>query len=143
MVAGSQDVREMLRTVLRENPTEVRWRVGHFGALANAAAFRDGVPWLDGLRDHLDRNRKLLAVVLDERIPRARYRPPEASYLAWIDCRELGFGDDPAAHFLSRGRVALEAGHKFGVQGRGYARLNFGTSTDILTQIVQRMSAAI
>ena len=48
-----------------------------------------------------------------------RYRPPEASFLAWLDCRELGLGDDPAEAFLNRGRVALSPGPGFGTQGRG------------------------
>ena len=57
-----------------------------------------------------------------------RYVPPEGGYLAWLDCRELGLGDDPAAAFLERGRVALSPGPTFGEQGKGFARLNFGTS---------------
>src|ERR1700687_604848 len=62
----------------------------------------------------------------------ARYVQPEAGYLAWIDCRALGLGDDPARHFLERGRVALEHGLKFGSPGAGFARLNFGTSAGLL-----------
>ena len=54
--------------------------------------------------------------------------PPQAGYLAWLDCRALELGDDPAAVFLERGRVALSSGPTFGEQGQGFARLNFGTS---------------
>ena len=69
--------------------------------------------------------------------------PPEASFLAWLDCRALGLGYDPAAAFLSRGRVALSAGPGFGAQGRGFARLNMGTSPDLMGEAVRRMTAAI
>ena len=59
---------------------------------------------------HLDRNRGLLAELLAEHLPEVRLRAAEAGYLAWLDCRELGLGDDPAEAFLERGRVALSAG---------------------------------
>ena len=66
--------------------------------------------------------------------------PPQAGYLAWLDCRELGLGDDPAEAFLERGRVALSPGPTFGEQGRGFARLNFGTSAALLEEAVRRMA---
>ena len=52
----------------------------------------------------------LLGELLAERLPEVVYDAPEASYLAWLDCRALGLGDDPAAVFLERGRVALSRG---------------------------------
>jgi len=67
---------------------------------------------------------------------------PEASFLAWLDCRALGFGEDPAAEFLARGRVALSSGPGFGAQGRGFARLNMGTSPELMAEAVRRMAAA-
>ena len=66
-----------------------------------------------------------------------------ASFLAWLDCRALGLGDDPAKAFLDRGRVALSPGPDFGAQGRGFARLNMGTSPELMAEAVRRMAAAI
>jgi len=71
-----------------------------------------------------------------------RYTPPQAGYLAWLDCRELGLGDDPSVAFLESGRVALSPGPTFGEQGKGFARLNFGTSAQLLAEAVRRMAAA-
>ncbi len=143
IVTGSEDVRTAVRARLKANPTETRWRVGHLGSLANCAAFRNGGTWLDELRAYLDRNRRHLSNLLQQHIPKARYIEPEASYLAWVDCSELSLGPDPAAHFLSRGRVALEAGYKFGKEGEQYVRVNMGTSRAMLTEIVNRMAAAL
>lgn len=143
IVTGSEDVRTAVRARLKATPTETRWRIGHLGSLGNLAAFRDGGVWLDELRAHLDGNRSLLTALLRQHIPGAHYIEPEASYLAWIDCSDLSLGPDPAAHFLARGRVALEAGYKFGKQGEQYVRLNMGTSSAILTEIVNRMAAAL
>ena len=91
----------------------------------------------------LDHHRRYLAELLAARIPAIRYRPPEASYLAWLDCTALGLGDDPSAVFLARGRVALSSGPSFGRQGVGHARLNMGTSRQILAEAVDRMASAI
>jgi cysteine-S-conjugate beta-lyase len=113
---------------------------GHLGAIAAAAAFRQGEPWLDGLLALLDHNRGLLARLLAEHLPEVGYEQPEAGYLAWLDMRALGLGEDPAAPLLERGRVALSSGPSFGPQGAGFARLNFGTSPALLEQIVGRVA---
>ncbi|HEY9378649.1 MAG TPA: aminotransferase class I/II-fold pyridoxal phosphate-dependent enzyme [Jiangellaceae bacterium] len=131
------------RRLLEQLPDELRWRVGHLGVLASIAAFRNGEPWLDEVRGVLDSHRRYLAELLAARIPAIRYRPPDASYLAWLDCTELGLGDDPSAAFLARGRVALSPGPSFGHPGTGHARLNMGTSREILTAAVDRMASVI
>ena len=76
-------------------------------------------------------------------LPAVRYAPPEAGYLAWLDCRALGLGEDPAAAFLERGRVALTSGLTFGTGGAGHARLNVGTSGALLEEAVRRMATAV
>jgi cystathionine beta-lyase len=68
---------------------------------------------------------------------------PEAGYLVWLDCRALGLGDDPSAAFLERGRVALSPGLPFGSQGKGFGRLNVGTSGALLAEAVTRMRSAL
>jgi cystathionine beta-lyase len=138
-IAGSAEVARELRTV----PEEVRYRAGLLGVIGSEAAFVHGDAWLDELLAALDANRRRLAALLDEHLPAIGYRPPDASFLAWLDCRALDLGDDPAAVLLERGRVALEPGHAFGAPGRGYARLNFGTSAALLDDAVGRMAAAV
>jgi cysteine-S-conjugate beta-lyase len=140
IVTGSEGMQEQLATHL---PKHVPYHVGHFGVLASVAAFEAGGSWLDALISHLDRNRHRLAELLAANLPGVRYVPPQSGYLAWLDCRELGLGDDPAASFLDHGRVALSAGPPFGDQGRGFVRLNFGTSGALLEDAVRRMAAAV
>jgi cystathionine beta-lyase len=139
VIAGSAAMRAQLATL----PAEVQTRAGHLGVLAAIAAFREGRTWLTELLAHLDRNRRFLAQLLASHLPAVRYVPPEASYLAWLDCRQLHLGDDPAAQFLARGRVALSRGLDFGPNGAGFVRLNMGTSRDLLTEVVVRMAAAV
>lgn len=127
---------------LRRMPEEATHAASHVGAIAHIAALRDGRSWLDALIADLDENRRLLAELLAEHLPGVRYRMPAGTYLAWLDCRDLGLGDDSAAAFLDKGRVALNAGGAFGTGGAGYARLNLGTTPDILTEAARRMASA-
>ena len=115
----------------------------HFGALAQTVAYRHGSEWLDALLADLDQNRTLLADLLTQHVPGAVLTPLEATYLAWVDCRALGLGDDPAAVFLERGRVAFNSGPTFGSGGAGHVRVNIATTPEILTEAVERMASAI
>jgi cystathionine beta-lyase len=124
-------------------PRSLPFHAGHLGVIASVAAFADDDAWLEALLDRLDDNRRLLAALLARELPGVGYAPPGAGYLAWLDCRALGLGDDPAAAFLERGRVALSPGPTFGAQGRGFARLNFGTSPELVEEIVRRMAGTL
>ena len=135
-VAGSDELAGLLAQ---------RWEAllaGHLGVLASVAAFGQARPWLDAALAQLDENRGYLSRLLSKHLPAVRYVPPQASFLAWLDCAPLGLGDDPAAAFLARGRVALSPGPDFGSQGRGFARLNMGTSPALMLAAVRRMAAA-
>lgn len=114
--------------VVRGLPVEVEWRTGQFGLLAAIAAFsEESDEWLDGLLRTLDENRLLLEDLLAAHLPGARYRIPDAGYLAWIDLTALEWGDNPARRILKDAKVALHFGPAFGAEGAGHVRLNFGT----------------
>ncbi|MFF8861122.1 MalY/PatB family protein [Streptomyces sp. NPDC015139] len=128
---------------LHRMPEEVGHGPSHLGVIAHTAALRDATGWLDALLPGVRANRLLLRDLLADHLPGVRYDPGEATYLAWLDCRALGLGDDPARTFLDRGRVALSSGVPFGTGGAGHARLNLATSPEILTEGVRRMAAAL
>ncbi|MEU6089454.1 aminotransferase class I/II-fold pyridoxal phosphate-dependent enzyme [Streptomyces sp. NPDC047085] len=128
---------------LARMPEEVSHGPSHLGVIAHTAALSEGSGWLDALLAGIDANRRLLTALLAEHLPGIRHRPAEATYLAWLDCRALGLGDDPAQAFLDRGRVALSSGLPFGTGGTGHVRLNLGTSPEILTEAVRRMATAL
>ncbi|MGC9405908.1 MalY/PatB family protein [Streptomyces sp. DZ1-3] len=128
---------------LARMPEEVSHGPSHVGVLAHTAALRDGTDWLDAVLAGLDENRRLLTGLLAEHLPGVVHRAGEATYLAWLDCRALGLGDDPAQVFLDRGRVALSSGIPFGSGGAGHVRLNLATSPEVITEAVHRMRAAL
>ena len=150
-IAGPEAVADLHRM-----PEEVSHGPSHLGVLAHAEAFRTGGDWLDLLLQGLDENRKLLGELIAEHLPSVKYQWPQGTYLAWLDCRELGFDEDvndglavvadmsgPARWFLDHARVALSSGHVFGTGGAGHVRLNFATSKNILTEAVSRMGRAL
>lgn len=138
VVAGTGAVDE-----LREMPQEVSFGASHLGVIAHVAGLRHGREWLEEVLGALDDNRRLLGDLLAEHLPGVGYVPPEGTYLAWLDCRPLGLGEDPTKVFLDRGRVALNAGPTFGTGGAGHARLNLATSPAILTDAVRRMASVL
>ncbi len=138
MVAASPEPKRLLRAL----PIEVEWRTGQFGLLAAVAAFApESDAWLDGLLLTLDANRRLLADLLAEHLPEARYRMPDAGYLAWIDLSDLGWGENPSRRILREAKVALHFGPAFGEEGAGHVRLNFGTSPEIIREAVARIAS--
>ena len=130
--------------VVRSLPDEVEWRTGLFGAIAGVAAFsEESDVWLDGLLAALDQNRRLLAELLAEHVPDARYRIPEAGFLAWVDLTGLGWGDNPAVKIRREADVALHLGPLFGEEGSGHVRINIGCSPDVLREAVARIGSLI
>ncbi|MGW1446937.1 MalY/PatB family protein [Micromonospora sp. NPDC002411] len=138
LMAGPAAVGDLARV-----PFEASVSTSHLGVIAHTAAFRNGGEWLDAVLTGLDDNRRLLAALLAEHLPVVRYQPGQATYLAWLDCRALGLGDDPASVFLDRGRVALNPGTAFGAGGGGHVRLNLATAPELITEAVRRMAAAV
>ncbi|OBJ07116.1 MalY/PatB family protein [Mycobacterium sp. 1465703.0] len=141
---------------LRRMPEEVGHGPSHLGIIAHAEAFRSGDDWLDSLLQGLDANRAFLGELVAEHLPGVNYQWPQGTYLAWLDCRELGFDEEvtddlavvadlsgPARWFLDHARVALSSGHVFGTGGTGHVRLNFATSQAILSEAASRMGRAL
>lgn len=126
-----------------EMPRALRGGLGSLGQAATLAAWREGDAWLAALVAHLDGNRRRIEDFVAERWPEVRYRVPEATFLAWLDFRALGLAPSPQRFFLERARVALSDGAAFGAPGRGFARLNFGTSGALLREILERLDRAL
>jgi cystathionine beta-lyase len=107
------------------------------GLTATIAAYAHGEPWRAALLDYLRRNRD--AVMTLDGIEGLRVIRPEATYLAWLDCRELDV-ENPLAFFEQAG-VGLSDGQDFGRDG--FLRLNFGCTAATLQDALQRMRTAL
>jgi cystathionine beta-lyase len=130
---------EHLAARLRSFPKRQRGRANNLGILAAITAWEEGTPWLDVVVAHLVANRDRLTSVLAG-IDTVTYIPPEATYLAWLDLRRTGLGDDPARAIADKARVTLMSGPEFGAAGRGHARLNFATTSAVLEEALARIA---
>ena len=138
-VFGSDELRRRFLAV----PRHVRGGINILGIEATRAAWRHGQPWLDAARAYLRGNRDLVARAVAATLPGVVHHPPEATYLAWLDCRALGLEPSPFRFFLERAKVALSDGATFGAPGAGFVRLNFATSRSLVTEALERMAKAL
>lgn len=113
------------------------------GQTAAVAAFSEGQEWLDQVILYLRDNRDFLHGFLRERMPGIEMCRMEATYLAWLNCREAELPGNPAEFFLKEARVAMSPGPDFGRGGEGFIRLNFACPRKTLTEALERMAAAL
>ncbi|MGV8979078.1 MAG: MalY/PatB family protein [Cellulomonas sp.] len=113
------------------------------GVVANTVAYTAGGPWLDGVIAYLDANRRALDDLVRSQLPGVGYVPPDGTYLAWLDVRDLELGDRPAQFFLDRAGVAMIDGTLCGDAGRGFVRYNFATPRPIMERTIEAMARAL
>ena len=110
---------------------------------AALAAYQHGSDWLRELLIYLAANRDYLLDDVDRHLPDMRITVPEATYLAWLDCRNAGIIGNPHSWFLNQARVALNDGATFGPGGEGFVRLNFGCPRTTLIAGLERIRHAL
>ena len=134
----------VLRERLAAAVSDLVPKINVLGHTAAVAAYRDGDAWLHDLLAYLEANRDFLVKEVPRRLPGVTVAPPEATYLAWLDCRgSAPAAADPHTFFLERGRVALNDGRLFGPGGEGFVRLNFGCPRPLLVEALGRMTRAL
>ncbi len=132
-----------LRRRLSECLHDVAGSPNVLGMTAMLAAYREGGPWLEELLAYLTANRDYLLDYVAEELPGIHMVAPEATYLAWLDCRDASLPGSPFKFFLKQAKVALNDGCAFGPGGDGFVRLNFGCPRAILREALERMKQAI
>ena len=113
------------------------------GVVANIAAYTAGAPWLDDVVEYLDGNRRMLAQLVDEKLPGVRMIVPEGSYIALLDFRETGLTGDLAEWFREHAGVAMTDGAACGEAAIGYTRFVFALPRPLLVEAVERIAAAL
>ncbi|HVN98385.1 MAG TPA: MalY/PatB family protein [Syntrophorhabdaceae bacterium] len=138
--------------IIRNQEMRERWitasqglipHVNIMGLTAALAGFKDGQEWLDQCLEYLHGNRDYLAQYVRDKLPSISMGKMEATYLAWLDCRQSGIPGNPFQFFLDEARVALNDGEECGKGGTGFVRLNFACPRKILTEGLERMANAL
>ncbi len=134
------EMRRKFRSELLDVGQEDMNRLGLF---ACRAAYEGGGEWLDQLIGYLAGNLALVRDFCKNRVPQIQLVEPEGTYLAWLDCRELGMTDDELMAFFSDdAKVWLDPGTHSGEQGSGFMRFNLGSSRSVIAQALDRIEAA-
>lgn len=134
---------------LREPMRKIIWDLhlylgNTFGIEAVIAAYSKGESWLRELLGYLQGNRDFIHEYVESRLPKIKMAKPESTYLAWLDFRALGLPDEEINDILvNKARLALDPGLKFGEEGRGFQRLNFGCPRPILAEAMRRLEQAL
>lgn len=115
----------------------------NLGVIASTAAYTAGGKWLNEIIEYLEGNRDLLADLVAEHLPGVRYLPPEGTYLAWLDCRDLGLEGLPGDFFANEAGVALVDGSRCGEVAHGFVRYNFATPRPIMIETIKAMGVAL
>ena len=131
--------RGLRRRVREAHPPLLLGHAARTGIDATVAAWRHGAAWADGLLTHLHGLRDHLAQRIESEAPGVRFHRPDSTFLAWLDVSACGLGDAPAACLLADAGVAASEGTEFGTNGDGHIRLNFGTSMEVLDEILDRL----
>jgi len=113
-------------------------QVNQLGYVATEAGYAHGEPWRVALIEQLRTNRdRVMETVAG--LDGVTMIEPEATYLAWIDCRELGL-DDPAKHFV-RHKLAPGFGSFYG--DNQSVRINFATPPANLDEVLARFTTGV
>ncbi len=134
---------EELRKIWEKTTLGLNPKISIMGQVAALAAYREGQEWIDQVLAYLTKNRDFLYRIVPEKLPGIRMTRMEATYLAWLDCRQAGIPGNPFQFFLKEAKVALSDGEEFGREGKGFVRLNFACPRRTLTEALDRMSFAL
>ena len=117
---------------------------GLMGIVSCRAAYENGGEWMDEIVSYLAGNMALIGEFLKEWVSKVKLVEPEGTYLAWLDCTELGLAQKELEELVMyKAKVWLESGTKFGVGGTGYLRLNAACPRAVLTEGLERLESAL
>ena len=115
-----------------------------FSSVAVEAAYREGEEWLEQLLPYISGNFDYVRDYCAKYIPRIHPNCPDATYLMWLDCRELGMNNEELRDFFIRkAGLGLNEGYTFGRSLSGYMRLNAACPRSILEQAMRQLKAAV
>lgn len=115
-----------------------------FSLTAMEAAFNEGEEWLDQLLEYIDGNFNFIRDYCAAHIPQIKPNLPDATYLVWLDCRELGMSNEELRRFMiEKAGLGLNEGWSFGRSLNGFMRLNAACSRKVLEQAMKQLEKAV
>lgn len=115
-----------------------------FSSVAMEAAYREGEEWLTQLLAYLSGNFDFIQNYFAENIPQIKPNIPDATYLVWLDCRELKMDNEELRDFMiQKAGLGFNEGYTFGRSLTGYMRLNAACPRSVLEQALKQLKEAV
>lgn len=115
-----------------------------FAQLVTVTAYTEGEAWLKQVKAYIADNIVFTEQYLKEYIPQIKPMPTQASYLIYLNCRQLDISHEQLLDlFIDKAHLALDDGRKFGDEGTGFMRLNVATPRSVLLQALNQLKHAI
>lgn len=115
-----------------------------FATIATIEAFKHGEIWRQEMLRYVERNIDFVIDYCQENIPAIHPLRPQASFLVWLDCRDLGLSHQELINlFVDKAHLALNDGAIFGEEGRGFMRLNVGAPREIIAKALDNLRPAL
>ncbi|MGX8833841.1 MalY/PatB family protein [Amedibacillus sp. YH-ame6] len=114
------------------------------GMKALMCAYQNAQDYIDQLISYIEGNMKMIEDFMKKEFPMIQFCCPQATYLAWIDVRELPYSSASIQKALVEvGKVGIMAGEVYGENGKGYLRLNAGCPRSKLEEGLERFKKAM
>ena len=114
------------------------------GFTAAAAAYSGGEQWVREMNQYVSENFDLMAEFFARELPSISFHRPEATYLAWLDCRKTGLTCKELDEKFRAAGVSLGVGTNFGeTAGEGFMRFTAACPRELLTEALKRMKQAL
>jgi len=118
--------------------------ISNFGLAALTAAYTEGDSWLNTALCYLQHNLEEMDAFLRERVPQIKLIYPEATFMAWLDCRAISENPEELQDFfVNKAKLGLKNGASFGAGGSGFMRISFACSRNVLMEALERIEAAL
>lgn len=115
-----------------------------FSVVATQVAMNEGREWFNQLTEYLNGNAEFAMNYIEKNIPQIKFSRVEATYLLWLDCRELGLTQEELIKFfINDAKIALNDGSSFGEEGIGYMRMNLGSPRAIIEKALNQLKDAV
>ena len=115
-----------------------------FSPIATIAAFREGEQWRREMLEYVEGNIETVIGFCKDKMPGIKPLRPQASFLIWLDCRDLGLNHrELVSLFVDKAGLALNDGEMFGPQGRGFMRMNIGCPRSTVLEALERLHKAL
>ncbi|WP_296658311.1 MalY/PatB family protein [Paraburkholderia sp.] len=136
--------RRLREELLRQYDRNMFPLVNTLGMVAAEAAYAHGEPWLEEMLSYLRGNHTYFRNAVRDVTAKIKVLPADSLYLAWMDCRGLGMDAIALDKFmLTKARLWLDKGQKFGIEGHGYMRVNLGCPRSTVDESVKRLAVAL